>query len=76
MQHEGVGGHDPSAAGYPSVQRSSGMWSKFIPWIPAVIVGTATIATQAEILRMPSFCRRVAKGPSGPTVNSLRRSGM
>ena len=32
------------------------MCSKFMPVIPAIIVGTATIATQAEILRMSAFC--------------------
>src|SRR5664280_1961293 len=35
----------------------AGMLSKeFIPWMPATIVGTAAIATQAEILLMASFC--------------------
>ena len=32
------------------------MLSKFMPYTPASIVGTAAIATHAEIFRMSSFC--------------------
>ncbi len=32
------------------------MYSKFIPYTPAIIVGTAAMATHAEILRMSMFC--------------------
>lgn len=37
------------------------MWSKFMPYTPQTIVGTATMAAQAVIFRMSSFCATVTR---------------
>lgn len=41
-------------SGWPELHASSGRGWTSIPWMPAIMVGTAAIATQAEVVRMSS----------------------